>query len=331
MISFGIGLLATNLPYTIVLTPQAIDFPKYINASQEYFKNYETDYLLSSSGRSSPHITVVQFREESQDRVFEVWSHLCERLAEKERSWTPEFKGISYLQEGTKSWVELSIERSNELTELHELAKEEIVPLNAAGNRYRPHLTLAKFELPQTIRSFDLAALGKTKSFTLELGRSDDKWQYSKSLAMYAGRPEGISWVNGLIEKYPEILWLADEGVRKTEEGNSIVNSPYSSQLFGKEFIEFDRTIMTLRSLYLFLEGSDRAYREFTAGQPEEKRLSRASFNEVHNQAQELLSSGWNGLSGKEMAQAMETALVLGDMGKTALARELFSNIKAPD
>ena len=60
---------------------------------------------------------------------------------------------------------------------------------------------------------------------------------------------------------------------------------------------------------------------------------TRESFHTLHLQGQRLLNSKWQGLSKQQMALAMETALVLGDMGKSEKARELFKpyGIDAPD
>lgn len=144
---------------------------------------------------------------------------------------------------------------------------------------------------------------------------------------------EGKDWVEKCVELHPEILWLADANVRKTEEGQATLQGPYSEQLFGQKFIEFDRTIMTIRCLKLILDGSDQAYAEFTAVQPKEQKLSRESFQALHLQGQRLLQSKWEGLTEVQMAQAMETALVLGDIGKSEKARELFKPYgpSAPD
>ncbi len=141
---------------------------------------------------------------------------------------------------------------------------------------------------------------------------------------------EGISWVKQCIQQHPEILWLADASVRKTEEGSASLQGPYSEQLFGQKFIEFDRTLMTIHCLKLILDGSEQAYQTFTSAQPKEVRLSQKSFQELHLEGTRLLKSEWGGLSELQMAQAMETALVLGDIGKSEKARELFG-IKAPD
>lgn len=139
----------------------------------------------------------------------------------------------------------------------------------------------------------------------------------------------GTDWVRKCVEQYPEIQWLADANVRKTEEGLATAQRPYSEQLFGQKFIEFDRTIMTLRCLQLILDGSDKAYEEFTGAQPEDTRLSRASFEKLHSQGRQLIKARYQGMSELEMIQAMEAALVLGDIGKSEKARAFFQSYGA--
>lgn len=143
---------------------------------------------------------------------------------------------------------------------------------------------------------------------------------------------KGIDWVRLCTGQYPEILWLADENVRKTEEGRASLQGAYSEQLFGKKFIEFDRTIMTLHCLGLILDGSEQAYQQFAKEQPEDVRLSKESFNKLHRQGVSLLRSVPE-LSELEVIQAMEASLVLGDIGKSERAREVFKpyGAKAPD
>jgi hypothetical protein len=140
-------------------------------------------------------------------------------------------------------------------------------------------------------------------------------------------------WVEKCVEKYPEILWLANSQVRKTEEGQTSKSKSYSEYLFGEKFIEFDRTIMTLYCLNLILDGTDSAYQQFTQDQPFNNKLSKKNFEELHQKGQYLLGSRWEGLSSDEMKQTMETALVLGDMGKSEKARQLFAvfQVGSPD
>ncbi len=144
---------------------------------------------------------------------------------------------------------------------------------------------------------------------------------------------KGVEWVRATIAQYPEIQWLADSEVRATQEGIASASQSYSEQIFGKKFIEFDRTLMTLSVLRWVVEGGDAAYAEFICDQPEATRLSRSSFQELHNQAVALLDSRWRGLSREEMGQAMVASLVLGDSGKSKKARTLFGahGAKAPD
>jgi hypothetical protein len=151
--------------------------------------------------------------------------------------------------------------------------------------------------------------------------------------AVFSQVDEGLLWVEKCIEQHPEILWLADADVRKTEENQASLGGSYSEQLFGQKYIEFDRTMMTIRCLKLVLDGSEKSYLEFTAGQSKEDKLSREGFQTFHLEGQRVLKSQWEGISEMEMAQAMETALVLGDIGKSEKARALFRpyGIESPD
>jgi HAD superfamily hydrolase (TIGR01509 family) len=134
----------------------------------------------------------------------------------------------------------------------------------------------------------------------------------------------GIAWVEKCVEQYPEILFLANAEVRKTEEGQQAMQGHDSEQLFGEKFVEFDRTLMTLRCLKLILDGSDQAYERFTFAQGKEVKLSKESFQALHRLGKEIIHSGYEGLSSYELTQAIESALVLGDIGKSEKAREIF-------
>ncbi len=146
-------------------------------------------------------------------------------------------------------------------------------------------------------------------------------------------RVEGRAWAEACLKKYPEISWLADSDVKKTEEGRALEESPYSEQIYGKKFIEFDRTIMGLHCLKLFLQGDKQAYEELTKDQPQDKRLAWESFKEIHEMGLSLIDSKHKGLSCNQMAQTLETALILADMGKSPKARAKFESYgaTAPD
>jgi hypothetical protein len=140
---------------------------------------------------------------------------------------------------------------------------------------------------------------------------------------------EGRQSVNRIVLQYPEITWLANAEVRKTEEDQASVDKPYSEQLYSQKFIEFDRSLMSLHCLRLILDGSEKSYQEFTAAQPNNVKLSKESFQKLHEQGMSLLKANYHHMSPREMQQALETALVLGDMGKSEKARKIFKRFGA--
>ncbi len=131
-------------------------------------------------------------------------------------------------------------------------------------------------------------------------------------------------WASRVVAKYPEVAWLAKAQVRSTEEGHATAENSFSQQIYNEKFVEFDRALMSLYCLQLILDGSDQSYQEFTAAQPENVRLSKESFQKLHEQGKSLLTSNYQGLSSVQMQQAMETALVLGEMGKSEKGRSIF-------
>jgi hypothetical protein len=134
-------------------------------------------------------------------------------------------------------------------------------------------------------------------------------------------------WVVEISKKYPEVSWLANSAVHATSEGIAESQGSYSAQLYGQQFIEFDRTMMTLHCLQLILDGSKASYEQFTQDQPVHAKLSWESFQELHKEGVELLKSD------PEMRLAMEAALILGDIGKTEFAHKIFApySIDDPD
>lgn len=155
----------------------------------------------------------------------------------------------------------------------------------------------------------------------------------SSSSAQGQSQTDKLWWAQHYIKEYPEILYLGSAEVRKTEEGEPSSQGSYSEKLCGQKYIEFDRTLMTLHCLECILDGSKDAYDTFTKAQPKETRLSKESFQDLHHLGQRLLKSGWGGMSPLQMAKTMETALALGDIGKSERARELFKpyGVSAPD
>jgi hypothetical protein len=125
---------------------------------------------------------------------------------------------------------------------------------------------------------------------------------------VWAGRPTDVcQWVR----RYPELLWLAQRDVTATQEGRPAGEASPSVQLFGEQFIEFDRSLLSLRALDWLLDGSDGAYKAWVSPQGETGRLSREDFKQLHEWAVRL-----------NQRHVVEAALVLGDLGKAARVRE---------
>lgn len=186
------------MPYTIVLTPPEGQIPKYEEVSQTLYSHYEPRYLLSAEGKSFPHITVVQFDCDSDELAYRVWIEMCDKMEEKEfQPFVPPFTGVSFVDgvgpyNGT-TWVELSVARGNEtspIMKVHHAALEvlksfQLQPLNASGNNYRPHLTLARIVMPKQMEVWAKTLFENTGHFGLEFGVSDEKWQFARSMGTY--------------------------------------------------------------------------------------------------------------------------------------------------
>ncbi len=126
-----------------------------------------------------------------------------------------------------------------------------------------------------------------------------------------------INWVKNKIEQYSELNWLLNNDVRKTEENSAISSSKsWSQQLTGTHYTEFERTILSFVSLHLLLDGSEQAYKRFTNNQNKDIKLTQEEFQKLHDFAKSIVKNSPDNL------RLIETALLLGDMGKTPLALE---------
>ncbi|NQY43427.1 MAG: hypothetical protein HRT87_08800, partial [Legionellales bacterium] len=84
----------------------------------------------------------------------------------------------------------------------------------------------------------------------------------------------------------------------------------------GSHYTEFERTILSFISLHLLLDGSDASYTRFTSQQKQDVKLKKKEFSELHNFAKSVVGKS------QDRINLLETALLLGDMGKTPLAIE---------
>lgn len=184
--------------YTFVLTPDAEEAQKFVEASRSLFERDGPEYLLNDWGTSSPHITLVQFDCDSQEEAQRVWEHFCSELDKIAfQSFIPNLIGIAFIEgtgvyEGT-TWVELSVSRGDEkgpLLTLHTLACNTlhsfgITPLNAIGSTFRPHLTLARLRMNNSYPLCSNKLFQNKKNFTVRFGVSDEKWQFAETIDTY--------------------------------------------------------------------------------------------------------------------------------------------------
>jgi len=139
------------------------------------------------------------------------------------------------------------------------------------------------------------------------------------------------------IHTYPEIAWFAEKEATETQEENSSENpESWSKMLFeGKQYAEFDRTLMSLKCLNLILNGSHEAYAILTRDQKENEKLSWLSFHILEKKYFNLIAniSLHLSITKKQAIELFETALVLRNIGKTKKARDFFLqyNLTCPD
>ena len=94
---------------------------------------------------------------------------------------------------------------------------------------------------------------------------------------LFSSSSEKAKGVETCIETYPELHWLANSNVRKTEEGAG-AGGGYSQKFFGQAYPEFDRSFLSLQCLEWIVDGTDASYKSFTASQPDAVRLTPAHF-----------------------------------------------------
>lgn len=167
--------------YSFVLIPtKENDRKTYINFAHTFFKSYADAYLLGNG--SIPHITLCQFI------ATPIEIRQLKNCADKPiiNEYIASFRGISFIQgagdfEGI-NWIELSVIPDKKLLEIQKqcldfLESRDIVPVNALGVHYRPHLTLAN---TRSTKIFDFtfsAHLLKQAPFSLCLIKNDENWQ----------------------------------------------------------------------------------------------------------------------------------------------------------
>ncbi len=144
--------------YMIALIPPQDMIMTCIQAAQKLFSSVSDDYLLSE--HSLPHITVCQFECEQKQIAQAVWNEVSSQTTP---SLPIRLKGVSFIK-GLEAhrgfyWAELAVARDEELMKMHRLAvviiqERGLTCLNEIGDLYRPHLTLARIRLPESLQTW---------------------------------------------------------------------------------------------------------------------------------------------------------------------------------
>ena len=112
-------------------------------------------------------------------------------------------------------------------------------------------------------------------------------------------------FINLIQNAYPEMNYLTSPAHASPEGQASAHESSPSKLLFGKQHIEYDRTIVGILALKWVLVDD---YDHFVEGQPEHIKLKRESFNELRTLTLKVIKNG--------MLNALVTSLVINDLGK---------------
>lgn len=131
------------------------------------------------------------------------------------------------------------------------------------------------------------------------------------------------TWLENRTRTYLELEWLADQNVHVTQESVGAVSDYSPSYVLYKKFYpEFDRTVLTLKALEIFLRGNYRDYLFFTHKQDPQFRLKYGTFKEI----QKLFISTLEELKKQnceDIERLLECYILFSDLGKTKTARKL--------
>lgn len=160
------------MPYMIVLIPPQDIVRICIHEAQKMFLSMSDGYLLAE--HSLPHITVCQFECDREEVAQATWKEIASQTMD---SFPVRLRGVSFIK-GIEAhrefyWAELAVARDEELMKVHQLTVAVIQArglgcLNAVGDLYRPHLTLARIRLPKFFQTWSDSLLNDSSSFKLD-------------------------------------------------------------------------------------------------------------------------------------------------------------------
>lgn len=116
--------------------------------------------------------------------------------------------------------------------------------------------------------------------------------------------------------QYPELHWLASEAVQITQENRAKpTQDAYSIQVAGALYPELDRTLLSLKCLEWFWNGTKTDYEAFIQDQPQPQ-LTWESFSAIHEHLMHL-SQDLPNFTEEQLHEALKVSIVIGDLGKS--------------
>ncbi|MDN3505543.1 MAG: hypothetical protein P0S95_08215 [Rhabdochlamydiaceae bacterium] len=131
------------------------------------------------------------------------------------------------------------------------------------------------------------------------------------------------SWVQDLVQAYPELSWFA---VENQEAASSSDIHHYSSQVFNRSIPEFDCAIMSIYCMRTFLEGKYEDYLELVSHQSMGTELQWQSFVTNQNHIQSVISK-FELLSKSELQKLFEFAIVFNEVSKTKIVKQKLNEL----
>lgn len=137
-------------------------------------------------------------------------------------------------------------------------------------------------------------------------------------------------WLIKFEELYEEIGWHAD-GLLVSPEGlqeQRLEQSP-SKLIHSAYYPEFDRSAMSIKAMQTWLDGNYTDYLEFVKAQKKEERLTYTTFKKICKEINCLISD-INGYEKEDIKQALYSAIVYKDLGKTCIAKNKGEELGVP-
>jgi hypothetical protein len=148
--------------------------------------------------------------------------------------------------------------------------------------------------------------------------------------------PSAVVEASSHFKKYPELAWLTDSGLASRHAGldfcAELGEGSYSQSLGQTQFFPaLERRLQSLRCLSLIVDGCAPSHEEFVRRQPSAIQLRPEAFEMLHAFWKKIVRAKHPILHKHELLRALQTALVLGDIGKSPKVREQMKALGITD